>query len=93
MIRILAALDQSQFDVPQGEFDDVSVKAVFQIVFAIIGAIAVIILMLASLKYVISRGDPQAVAKAKNTILYAVIGLVISASAFSIVSFVVKEVR
>lgn len=82
----------NRLDVPKGDFDNSSLATVFQFVFGLMGAIAVVVLLLASLKYVISRGDPSEVAKAKNAIIYAVIGLVVIAFAFSIVSFVVEKV-
>lgn len=91
MINFLSKVDASEFKVPQGDLGQSSIETILQIVFAVVGLIALIVLLLASLKYIISRGDPQAVAKAKNTILYAVIGLVISASAFGIVGFVVNK--
>lgn len=92
MNKFLAELTKADFDLPQGDLTQGSVDTIFQFVFALVGIIAVIILMLASLKYVTSRGEPAAVAKAKNTIVYAVIGIVVAASAFTIISFVVKKV-
>lgn len=91
MIHFLAAIDSDSFDVPKTSFTQGSVDTIFQVVFALAGVVALIVILLASLKYVTSRGEPAAVAKAKNTIVYAVIGLVIAGSAFSIVSFVVKS--
>lgn len=89
--RNLAAV-ANEFDVPKGELNTTSVATVLQIVFGIMGAAALIILLLASLKYVTSRGDPGEVAKAKNAIIYAAIGLVVIAAAFGIVGFVVDKV-
>jgi hypothetical protein len=91
-MRYLADLTKDNFNIPKGDLQKSSIDTAFQIVFALAAGVALVILMLAALKYITSRGDPSAVAKAKNTILYAVIGLVIAASAFSIVSFVVKKV-
>lgn len=88
----LAAPVADRFDVPTTEVNNASVATIFQFVFGIMGAIALIVLLLASLKYVISRGEPGEVAKAKNSIIYAVIGLFIIASAFTIVSFVANRV-
>jgi len=59
-----------------------------QVAFALMGAIAVLIITIAALQYVISGGDPGKTAKAKDTILYAVIGLVVALSAYLIVTFV-----
>lgn len=61
---------------------------VVSLVSALAGIICVIIIVIAGLRYVTSQGDSGAVTKAKNAILYAVIGLAVSLSAFSIVRFV-----
>jgi hypothetical protein len=45
--------------------------------------------MVGGLKYITSQGDPNATATAKNTILYAAIGLVVVALAQVIVRFVI----
>lgn len=58
------------------------------IAFGILAALTVLIIVLAGFKYVESQGDPQAVGKAKATILYALIGLVLAISAEAIVAFV-----
>lgn len=92
MQHIVAAVKSGDFDVPKTTLNAGSFRTILQMVFALAAAVALIILMIAALKYVASRGEPAAVAKAKNTIIYAIIGLVIAASAFSIVSFVVNNV-
>lgn len=62
-----------------------------QLVFAIAGAVSLIIIMIGAFQYVTSAGNPQAVNKAKDTILYAIIGLVICILAYAIVGFVVNS--
>ncbi|MDZ7744460.1 MAG: pilin [Candidatus Saccharibacteria bacterium] len=84
----LAQLSSDDVNIPEATFNDATVENVLQIVFATAGAVAVIIIMIAGLKYVLSMGDPQSTAKAKNTILYALIGLVVCIMAFAIVTFV-----
>lgn len=61
---------------------------VIQVLVIIIGAASVIMVMIGGLKYIISSGDPAKVSNAKDTILYALIGLVVAILAQSIVSFV-----
>ena len=56
----------------------------------IVGVIAVIMLIIGGIKYVISGGDSKKVTDAKNTVLYAIIGLVIAVLAFAIVNFVIS---
>lgn len=55
----------------------------------IVGAIAVIMLIIGGIRYVISGGDSKKVTDAKNTILYALIGLAICFFSFAIVNFVI----
>ncbi len=81
-----------RFEVPEADLNSDSVGIILRIVFGVAGAVALVVLLLASLKYVVSRGDPGEVAKAKNAIIYAVIGLVVIASAFAIVGFVVGRI-
>jgi hypothetical protein len=53
-----------------------------------VGAISVIVLIIGGLRYVISGGNSASVQGAKNTILYAIVGLVVSIAAYAIVQFV-----
>ena len=65
-------------------------KRVTNTILYIVGIIAVIMLIIGGIKYVISGGDAKKVTDAKNTILYAIIGLVICFLAFAIVNFVIS---
>lgn len=67
-------------------------QTVLTIVFGITGAIALLIITLAGFHYVLSQGNPQEIAKSKNAIIYAGVGLIISVLAISIVNFVVSGV-
>lgn len=55
------------------------------------GAVSVIMIIVGGLKYTLSQGEEKAAAGAKDTILYAVVGLVVSVMAFAIVNFVLGE--
>jgi hypothetical protein len=57
----------------------------------IIGAIAVIMLIVGGIRYVVSSGDQTAVTNAKNTILYAIIGIVVAFLAFAAVNFLTGQ--
>jgi hypothetical protein len=57
----------------------------------VVGVVAVIMVIVGGLKYVTSQGDSSGVSSAKNTILYAVVGLIIVALAQVIVRFVVNR--
>ena len=57
----------------------------------IVGVIAVIMLIIGGIRYVVSGGDAKKVTDAKNTVLYAIIGLVIAVFAYAIVNFVITS--
>jgi hypothetical protein len=68
------------------------VRTVINIFSYVVGIISVIMIIIGGLKYITSGGDSGNVTGAKNTILYAVIGLVVVALAQLIVRFVLKQV-
>jgi hypothetical protein len=64
------------------------IKIVVNILLFILGAIAVIMIVVGGIRYTTSGGDSSGITGAKNTILYAVIGLVVAVMAYAIVNFV-----
>ena len=64
---------------------------IVNILLYIIGAVAVIMLIIGGIRYVTSGGDSSAVTAAKNTILYAIIGIIIALLAYAIVNFVLTS--
>ena len=76
---------------PEELFGDTGAfKQVTNTVLYIVGIIAVIMLIIGGIKYVISGGDSKKVTDAKNTILYAIIGLIIAFLSYAIVNFVIS---
>lgn len=55
----------------------------------LVGAISVIMIIIGGLRYVLSGGDSANITAAKNTILYAIIGIIVSLLAYAAVNFVV----
>ena len=55
----------------------------------IVGAVAVIMLIIGGLKYIVSGGDASKVQSAKNTILYALVGIIVAILAYAAVNFVI----
>ncbi len=66
------------------------VAKIINIVSLVVGAVAVIMLIVGGFRYITSGGKQDSVASAKNTILYAIIGLVIVALAQLVVHFVIN---
>ena len=57
-----------------------------------LGLVAVVVIILGGVQYMTSSGDASKVKKAKDTILYGIIGLVICVLAFAIVNFVIANI-
>ncbi len=72
---------------PSGTFTVITNTLIF-----IIGAVAVIMLIIGGFRYVLSSGNADAVQSAKNTILYAIIGIVVAVLAYAIVNFVLTRI-
>ena len=66
-------------------------STVIKIISLVVGVAAVIMIIVGGFKYITSAGDPAKVSSAKDTILYAIIGLIIVAMAQMIVRFVLKK--
>ena len=64
-------------------------RTITNVLLFIIGAVSVIMLIIGGFRYVVSQGDQSQVTSAKNTILYAVVGIVVAILAFAVVNFVI----
>ena len=71
--------------------DDGLIKKVVNLLLWAIGIISVIMIIIGGVRYATSNGDSNQVTAAKNTIMYAVIGLVIAIFAYAIVNFVLFQ--
>lgn len=58
----------------------------------VVGFLSVIMLIFGGLRYIVSGGNASAVTAAKNTILYAIVGLIIAIFAYAIVNFVIGSI-
>lgn len=58
----------------------------------LIGIVAVIYIIIGGYKYITANGDASKIGSAKNTIMYAVIGLVVAMAAYAIVTFVITNI-
>lgn len=67
------------------------ITQIINILLFLIGAVAVIMIIIGGIRYVLSNGDSSQITGAKNTIMYAVIGLVVALLAYAIVNFVVGQ--
>ena len=69
-----------------------SIIGIINAVIGVLGIVAVVVIIIGGINYMTSSGDSGKVKKAKDTILYGVIGLVICVLAFAIVNFVISNI-
>ena len=79
----------SESQVCQKEDISGPVQAIISTLLFAIGVIAVIMIIIGGIRYTLSNGDASQIKSAKDTILYAVIGLIVAMLAYAIVNFVV----
>ena len=85
-------LDKDTVNLPAVTADQSALSNILSLVWKILGALSLIFVVIGGFKYTLSGGDSNQVNSAKNTILYALVGLAISLGVFLIVNFVISKV-
>lgn len=67
---------------------DTGIGVVLNIVFTLAGLLSVIFIIIGGVKYILSGGDSAGIKSAKETITYAIVGLIVTLLAFGIVKYV-----
>jgi len=78
----------SDIGVPKTALDQAALNNALNTTFLVIGSLSVLFIIIGGMRYILSAGDMNQVKAAKDTILYAVIGLVVTTLAFLIVQLV-----
>lgn len=63
-------------------------KTITDVLLFVLGAVSVIMIIIGGLRYVVSGGNSANVTAAKNTILYAIVGVIIALLSYAIINFV-----
>lgn len=85
IIGAVFSVDAGSAGIPKAEINQAQVSSVAGGAFMIAGMLSVIFIIVGGLRYTLSQGSADETKRAKNTILYAVVGLVVSIFAFGIV--------
>lgn len=86
-----SGIGQAKGESQDRQFDEGVIQTIINIMLYIVGVLSVIMLVWGGISYTTSGGDSNKVTNAKNTILYALIGLVVAIFAWAIVNFVLKS--
>ena len=91
---ILAKIDPKEAGVVEVNFSTGQIVGnVSSVAFGIAAAVAVLFIIIGGISYTASAGDPGKISKAKDTILYAVIGLVVVLVSFVAIQFVIGRFK
>ncbi len=71
---------------------DALIPRLINLMLFIVGILAIVFLIFGGIRYVISGGDKGKVDAAKNTILYAIVGLVVAILGYAVVNWVIGVV-
>lgn len=85
-----ACADNPESDICQNKDEDAGslIGTIINTLLFLIGILSVIMIIVAGVLYTISSGDSSKVARAKNTLTYAIVGLLVAFLAFAIVNWV-----
>jgi Type IV secretion system pilin/Family of unknown function (DUF6112) len=87
----LLSTDIAPSGLPTAAADPNQLHNVLQIVFGIVGALAFLMIVVSGLRYILSAGNPDRTSRAKNGIIYALVGVVIAIVGEALVSYVVTN--
>ena len=90
LVNLAVALSASDVNVPDLSAN-VVVQNVLNIAYFLMAIIAVIVIIVSGITYATSSGNAASVTKAKNQILYAVIGIVVVITAYAITNFILSR--
>jgi cytochrome bd-type quinol oxidase subunit 2 len=93
LFKMAALLEQSEVPGIKNISDSTLFDNVLNVFYFLAGLVAVIVIILAGMRYATSSGDAGKVTSAKNQLLFAVIGLIVIAVAFVITNFVVGRFK
>ncbi len=92
MKNIISQFAAAKVDPVPGDADLIgNITNILNAIIGALGIVAVIVIILGGVQYMTSTGDAAKVKKAKDTILYGIIGLVICVLAFAIVNFIIAN--
>ena len=79
-------------DVAEDNTLEADVKTILSAIIGVLGFVCVVVMIIGGVNYMTSSGDTGKVKKAKDTILYGLIGLIVCVLAFALVQFVIGTI-
>lgn len=80
-------------NLPKAELTKSSVATILNWFFVLAAVISFLVIVIAGFRFIISSGEPEKIATARRTIIYAAVGLIVSLSATAIVGFIAGSIN
>lgn len=90
-LHVIASVIETN-SLPKATADQSSITKILDIVYGVAGSMALLMIVIGGFRYITAQADPNEVAKARSTIIYALVGLVITMAAYSITLIVINGV-
>lgn len=81
-------IDTCSTGLPKVQGGSGELHTVLTLLFGVAAVISVLMILIGAMTFITSGGNPESATKARETIIYAVVGLVVSLSAEALVAFV-----
>jgi hypothetical protein len=91
LFTLADSMSKVKADLPHADTSSAQISNILSVVFGVLGAIALLMIVISGLRYITSAGDPQKASKAKDGIIYALVGLMLALFAQGIVVFIVNR--
>ena len=91
LTRVAADINSGDIGIPKVPLNNDALANLLSIAFLAVGGLSTLFLLIGAARYVGSGGEPKNTKQAKDTIMYAIIGLAVSLTAFTIVQFVLGK--
>jgi len=78
--------------LPTVQASEANLTVIMQLVFGVVGAIAMIVIIIGALNMTMAEGDSGKVARARSAVVFALVGLGVAIGAEAIIAFVIKNI-
>ena len=78
--------------VPQVDSPDSGLDTIMGWFFIVVVGVSIIVIIIAGINFITSQGDPQKTKNARNTVIYAIVGIIIAALATSIIRLIARTI-
>lgn len=81
-------VNANDIGIPKVAANNATIASVMSTVFLIVGGMALLFMLIGAARFISAGGEPAKITQARNTLIYAAVGVIVSALGFTVVQFV-----